>query len=320
MNAVIPVGEIDRRTYLGSSDISAVLGLSPWATPLDVYLAKIGEPRQIDADKERLFRRGKRLEPVVLEMLAEETGIAIAARNCRYRDPEHPFLAAEIDAEAEIDGERVNIEVKTVHPFAADQFGEMDTDEIPIQYAAQAMYGLMVTGRRRTMFAVLFGSDNLTTYRIDRDEDTISGIREKAVRFWREHVEAEIPPEPIVLEDVYRLMRRDQDTIFEADESLAELVRDFDLAKAQARAATERAEEIKFHIGREVLGEPLVSTPSRQPKHVIQRAGSPILTIGYQEQGRIDTDAIRRLHPEIAAACTRTSRFFRFDSPRKRSK
>ena len=37
------VGQLDRRTYLGSSDVAAILGLSKWKTPVDVYFEKIGQ-------------------------------------------------------------------------------------------------------------------------------------------------------------------------------------------------------------------------------------------------------------------------------------
>lgn len=313
------VGEIDRATYLGSSDIAAILGLSPWKSPVDCWFEKMGQPKPIDADKERLFKRGKRLEPVVLDMLEEERGIEICARGARYRDPEYPWMAAEIDAEAiDVDsGERINIEVKTVHPFAAASFGEEGTDEIPIAYAAQATYGQMVTGRRRTLFAVLVGADNLSVYWLDRDEDTIRGIRQKAIEFWFNHVIARVAPEPIVLDDVYRLMRRDVDIVAEASPDIVELIGQFNRAKQMAASYTEQADELKFQVGKWLLGEDAMTMPTKKPKHVIACAGEPLLTVAYQEQNRIDSAQLRKAHPEIAVECSKTSKFFRFDSPRK---
>lgn len=321
MNDVITVrenvGELDRRTYLGSSDISAILGLSPWKTPVDVYFDKLGQGKPLDSDKERLFKRGKRFEPVVLDMLEEERGIEIIARGARYRDAVHPWMAAEIDAEAIIDGTITNIEVKTVNGFAADAWGETDTDEIPIYYACQAMYGMMVTGRQRCIFGVLFGSDNLVTYEILRDEETIDGIRAKAIAFWIDHVVAQVAPPPIVLEDVYRLMRRDVDIVAEATPEIVELVRKFNQAKQMAKSYTDGADELKFQIGAWLLGEDAVTMPTKKPKHVIVHGGEPLLTVAYQEQNRVDSDALRKRCPEIAVECSKTSKFFRFDTPRK---
>lgn len=311
------VGQLDRRTYLGSSDVAAILGLSKFKTPVDVYFEKIGQGIAPDAAKEKLFRRGKRLEPVVIDMLAEELGYEITARGARYRDPGYPWMAAEIDAETVIDGETVNIEVKTVHPFAADEWGEIDTDEIPVHYAAQAMYGLMVTGRQRCIFAALFGADNLVTYDLRRDEETIAGIRAKAIAFWSHHVLQRVPPEPIVLTDVYRLMRRDADTIIEADKDLTRLLAAYKEAKSKESAAGAQIEELKYQIGVRVLGSDALAIPSRKPKHVITVAGLPAMTVAYQEQIRIDSEAVRSRHPDVAAECSKASRFFRYDLPRK---
>lgn len=320
--AMIPtqqnVGELDRSTYLGSSDIAAILGLTPnWNTPVDVFLAKLGMPKPIDGAKEKLFKRGKRMEPVILDILADERGIEYIAKGARYRDPEYPWMAAEIDAEAIVDGEHINIECKSVHPFAADSFGEEGTDEIPIGYAAQATYGQMVTGRRRTLFAVLVGADNLSVYWLDRDDETVKGIREKAIAFWRNHVIARLPPEPIILDDIYRIMRRDVDIVAEAPQDIVKLIEKFNAAKQMAKSYDTGADELKFQIGKWLLGEDAVTMPTRKPKHVIVNNGEPLLTVAYQEQNRVDAEALRKRHPEIAVECSKTSKFYRFDSPRK---
>jgi predicted phage-related endonuclease len=99
MSAQLNAG-MDRQKYIGGSDVAAILGISPWKTPLDVYLDK-SQPRveTVDPARQRLFTRGQRMEPYVIDLLAEEEGICIVARGNRYIDPELPFVAAEIDAE-----------------------------------------------------------------------------------------------------------------------------------------------------------------------------------------------------------------------------
>lgn len=312
------VGTLDRSTYLGSSDIAAVLGISKWGTPLTVWREKMGMPtEEPDEERQALFRRGKRFEPVIFEMLEEDLGMKAERRNCRYRDPEYPWMAAEIDGEIQIDGEWVNLEAKSVHTFQTGSWGEEGTDEIPIYYYAQAVYGLMLTGRRRTIFAVLFGGDNLVLYEVHRDDETIAGMRRQAVAFWHNHVLAQTPPDPITYEDVCSLLRRDADTIIEADQALAQKLAAYKLAKAEEKAAAGRVEEMKYQIGLAVLGADALAIPSRKPKHVITVAGLPAMTIAYQQQVRIDSDAVRSRHPAVAAECSKTSSFFRYDLPRK---
>src|SRR3990167_8511669 len=157
------VGELDRRTYLGGSDIAAVMGLSPWKTPLQLYEEKIAETVEaISDEKRRFFARRKRQEPVIAEMLADEYNIEVTRLSLdehpnRYTDAEYPWMAAEIDFECLMtpavrahfearedfsaipDGAPLNGEIKTVHPFAANQWGEQGSEDVPIHYSAQVM-------------------------------------------------------------------------------------------------------------------------------------------------------------------------------------
>ena len=124
---------LDRSSYIGSSDIAAILGLSPWKTPYGVWEHKVyGIQDESTPDRDRILRRGARFEPVILDLLVDEEGVWIVERNQRYTDPVHPFLRAEIDAEAkdEITGEISNVEAKSVSPFAAKDWGEPGTDEV----------------------------------------------------------------------------------------------------------------------------------------------------------------------------------------------
>lgn len=332
--------QLDRASYLGGSDTAAILGVSPWVTPVDCFFKKMGMEPPVDAAKEKIFKRGRRIEPLIIDMLIEDIGVRVTKRSTeqapnRYTDPQHDFLRAEIDFEWEVTEDIValypsipahligtiqNGECKSCHPFAAEKYGESGTDELPLEYFAQAMHGLMVTGREITLFGVLIGTDNLCIYVAHRDEETILGLRQKEVAFWTNHVLARVPPEPIVLEDVYRLMRRDVDIIAEATEDIVELIGKFNAAKQLARSADAQADELKFQIGKWLLGDGFDTMPTRKPKHVIVSDGDPLLTVAYQEQNRVDTDALRKRHPEIAVECSKTSKFYRFDSPRKGSK
>ena len=140
MNAPL-IAVPDRTKFIGGSDVAAILGVSPWRNVVDLWMDKI-TPRREDGHNAAAKRRGSRLEPYILDMIREEHGLNIVAANERYIDAELPFLAAEIDAEY-ADGEaRENIEIKTVHPFKSKEWGEHETDELPLHYVAQVQHGL----------------------------------------------------------------------------------------------------------------------------------------------------------------------------------
>lgn len=218
----------DRTAFIGGSDVAAILGVSPWKSAFRLYQEKIGEfVEEVTPAKQKLFNRGHRWEPVVVEMLLDELrdrghDAQIVGRNARYQDPEFPFLACELDLELLIDGEETNAEMKTVSPFAAREWGEQDTDEIPLHYAAQGMHGLMIKPRRRCVFGALIGADDLRVHQIERDDETIAAIRAKELEFWR-RVQERDAPDPETADDVKWLFPRDTGIVMEADSELLEL-------------------------------------------------------------------------------------------------
>lgn len=204
--------EPDRRRYIGSSDAAAILGLSNFRTPYDVYLAKTSETREeMDPAKRKFLERRKRWEPVVVQMLREELEAEIVSINRRYIDREHDYFAAEVDAEALDSGEIMNVEIKTVHPRAFGErygWGEAGSGDIPVDYEAQVQFALGVTGRSQAIVAAMVGLDDMVFYRIERDDETIATLRAACSKFWTEHVVAKVAPEPTTIEDLHRLYRK----------------------------------------------------------------------------------------------------------------
>lgn len=364
MNA--PERIMDRSQYLGGSDSAGVLGASRYETPLSVYLWKIGEPTEEMLEHKKsmskIFRRGKREEPFVVNDLAEDYGVKVTKRSTtenpnRYVDPEFPFLAAEIDFEWEVTpeiaalvsedhpeiaalirelvGTTQNGEVKTSHIFAKDQFGEDGTDQTPIEYAAQALHGLMVTGRKLCMFGVRSTLDDLRVYWIVRDESIIKTMRPRLVRFWEDNVLARVEPEPVNLPDVLKLFHRRPTIRIEASVEAVQWLAQLEECRAAAAAAAEGQEEAKFEIGKFMLGEdaivrpvgarggkkPIEPTELAKPiPHELTIDAAPVLVINLQQQTRVDTDLVKKDFPEVAAACSYDLKFFTFRKPTKGKK
>lgn len=244
---------IDRTKFIGGSDVAAILGVSPWKSAFQLYQEKVGAlVEEITPAKRRIFDRGNRLEPVVVEMLIEEMQdsgreVQIIARNARYQDSQFPFLACELDLELLIDGEEYNGEIKTVHQFSARDWGEQGSDEIPIYYAAQVMHGLMVKPRKRAIVAALIGAYDLRIHQIERDEETIAGIRAKEVAFWQ-RVQDRNPPDPQTADDVKWLYAKDAGEVAEADDDLLRMVAELHYQKTIAKHSDEAIERIATKI------------------------------------------------------------------------
>jgi predicted phage-related endonuclease len=260
----------DRRHFIGGSDTAAILGLAPpgWGTALDLYLEKTGQAPERTADdveREKLFARGKRLEPVIVDMGIQklrDMGLRVEelSRNMRHTDKEFPFLRCEIDfslrlwgeaiidgVEVQFEGERINADAKSVSHFAAAGWGVEHTDEIPPYYAAQFMHGLGITGVRFCLAVALRSLDDVDLFWLQRDEEIIDGMRRQCVDFWS-NVQHRTPPPPVNLEDVRTLFPRDDGTGLVADEELADVVDGLRAARANKKHAEDVERELQFRI------------------------------------------------------------------------
>ena len=245
--------QMNRAKFIGGSDAAAILGVSPWKSPFMLYQEKIGEHKEeITPDKQKIFDRGHRWEPVVIDMLLDELKdrgheVRVIDRNGRFVDLEHNFLAAEIDLELLVDGETVNGEMKTVHPFAAKDWGEQDTDEIPLYYTSQVLHGQMVTRRNKTIVAALIGADDLRVHVVDRDEEMIQIIRQKEIEFWQ-MVKDKKPPEPVSMEDLKLIYSHDDGKAIEADDELLNNIATLKDLKERAREGDKAIEYLSLKV------------------------------------------------------------------------
>lgn len=244
----------DRTKYVGGSDVAAILGLSPWHTPVEIWLLKTGKKvEEISKEQQRRFDRGHKLEPFIRDMVIDKlidlgNDVELIECNKRYYDPEHPWMSVEIDFELMLNGEHINCDAKSVTGFASKKWGEEDTEEVPIEYAAQFMAGLMVTDRRRCLVAALRSFDDVDIYWTLRDDETIAAMREKVVRFWYAHVLDGVPPDPLDFDDVRLLFPCDDGTHVDATQEIYDKVKELAYTKKEIKALEDIEERLKIDI------------------------------------------------------------------------
>ncbi|MGN6526779.1 MAG: YqaJ viral recombinase family protein [Burkholderiaceae bacterium] len=303
----------DRRRALGGSEIAAVMGISPWQTPVDLWREKTGRagPPKVDPIGDAIKRRGQKLEPYVRAMAIDKVqqlglDVELVAKNARYFDPELPWLTSEIDFElrvsgvAEISGmdvrfedELITADCKTATGFARRAWGDEGTDAVPIYYAAQFMQGLGITGRRWCLCAALIGLDDVALYWIPRDEVTIPAMRERAVDFWENHVLADVPPDPIKYADIRELYPQDNGRTVEATSEVAEAARELRRLGLEMDRLDARREQLKLQVA-EYLGD----------YRTLAIEGRPAYTMASFETSKVNVAAMRRQHPGLVELFT----------------
>jgi putative phage-type endonuclease len=178
----------ERKTYLGGTDIAAILGLHPYISAAQVWRRKKGFEGETALNQAMVH--GQNLEGYVATCYGNVTGRKLE-KSRLYRDPEIPFFAANPDFE--VIGESRLLECKTAGYFAGQIFGA-ETDAVPDQYLVQCMWQMAVTGAQAVDLAVLIDGNDFRIYPIERDQELINTLRDKAFKWWMTYIEADNPP------------------------------------------------------------------------------------------------------------------------------
>ena len=172
-----------RRSGVGGSDVSAILGLNPWRGPFDVWLEKTGEVDQFDENQAMM--RGRLFEPAIANWYSEVTDQEIEPGELIRKDE---WMIANPDFFVLNKGSRdFGLEIKTAR--SARKWGDGGTDNIPVYYAMQCHWYMACTGMPRWDLAVYLTSfDEFRRYVLPRDETIVSALTERVGQWWERHV------------------------------------------------------------------------------------------------------------------------------------
>lgn len=185
-----------RKHYIGGSDASAVLGMNPYKSNLELWQEKVGIVQPEDISEKPYVKYGHEAEPLLRELFAldfPEYEVGYEDNNIWFNDA-YPFAHASLDGWLkDQDGRKGVLEIKTTNILQSMQKEKWD-HQIPDNYYIQVLHYLMVTGFD---FAVLkaqlkfdFGGDILLHtkhYKIERSDalEDIELLMSSEKEFWK---------------------------------------------------------------------------------------------------------------------------------------
>jgi putative phage-type endonuclease len=188
-----------RKQGIGASDAAAAVGISPYQSPLELWMIKTGRDGLLPApdpdDIQSPLYWGTLLEPKVAEAYAKITGNKVRRVNAvlQHPDDDKPWMLANLDY-AVVGNDDVQIlECKTTGQYGA----KLWADGVPEYIQCQVQHQLAVTGKQAADVAVLICGQELQIHRIKRDEALIAHLCELEREFWQQ-VETDTPPDPEV--------------------------------------------------------------------------------------------------------------------------
>ena len=179
-----------RAKRIGGSDIGAIIGVNPYKSIVDVYVDKT-EGSNFKGNE--LTHWGHMLEGTILKEFSNKHKELIV-----YEVPYsvvNDFLIANLDGalKDKETGDYGVLEIKTTSLWNKKDW---EDDVIPQHYYAQVQHYLMLTGYKFAYIAVLIGGQQYKEFKIERSEEDINLIRNKATEFYQENLLKKIPPMP----------------------------------------------------------------------------------------------------------------------------
>lgn len=268
-----------RRSSLGASEVAAVLGLSPWQTPLTVWRAKVlGEVNEIDP--EASFH-GHRMEPVIADWIRKfhpevgpvSDGMSILSGDC-------PWLTATPDRMAG----HIPIELKTAR--------RAWEDGVPDYYRVQSLVQQGILGAEYGWVAVNFGAgpNRYELYRIDFDPIAWEQIVRITGEWWQAHVVEGVAPDPVTSAEAAELWPGDEAATIEGDERLYELWETYGLMQAEQVEVSQQLDAVKLELQKAMKDAVALTYQGRELFTWKPRKGAT----------RWDTKALEADMPELA--------------------
>lgn len=143
---------------VGGSDVATVFGVSPWTTPLELWMIKKGRMKPPTKSNANQLEMGHLLEPIAAHWYAKKTGNRVYEDTNLYQHADHPYALANFDRRFEraSDGEPGILECKSCTYHKAS---EWDDGAIPLYYELQLRFYLAVADVNIGSFSAIWGNN-----------------------------------------------------------------------------------------------------------------------------------------------------------------
>lgn len=180
---------------VGGSDVATIFGVSPWTTPLELWMVKKGKMKPAVKANANQLRMGHFLEPIAAHFYAVKTGNTVFDDTNMYQHADHPYALADFDRRfvRAADGEPGILECKSCTYHNASHWAN---GAYPLYYELQLRFYLAVADVNIGAFSAVWGNNpdaDMAMPDLVRDRDKEDLIFEKLDR-WIWSLEHDEPP------------------------------------------------------------------------------------------------------------------------------
>lgn len=280
-----------RKDRIGTTDVAAILGMSPYANAYDIWLHKTGKLEKPD-DMKDAARAGIAFEDGVLDW-AEETLLGPLKRKIVVLGESLPIpMGTELDAIIKSSGEPVNAKTAgLIGKLDSEKWGTEGTDQVPDVYYIQAQIEMLLTNQQNHHLPAFLGGKGFAYYRIERSDDILTAVMDKLIDFWDNNVQKDVPPANIMPHlEVVKYRKRIEHKLVTVDEAIIQEYIAMNQAAKDAEALKETAQE-----------KLLAALGDGEATQFIEGIGQ--VTYLPRKTRRIDTERLKTVHPDVYAVC-----------------
>lgn len=298
-----------RENYVGASDCATILGVGRYGSRVQLWLEKTGKQPHVELESS-ILEAGNRLEGPIADWWAETAGVTVEEDERELIHPEYDFIRGHIDRRVVEWPDRL-LEVKNVNQFAAHEWGESGTDDVPIHYRIQVMVYMALTGCVAADVVALVGGNDLRHLVVHRDDDLIAKIIQGVADWWQECVVEGNPPEPESPDDCRLLWPRSNGERVTCDDAgVLEAWELYRVAHDRMKAAEKQKEDAR--VAMEIAMGEAETLHSEQ-------FGQVLCTAKTSSRTAFDLTAFREANPVLAEQFMKKTetRTFRIRQPKK---
>lgn len=293
----------DRRLGIGSSDAAAILGLSSYKTPYDIWLQKTGRVVENGEMSEKAWI-GTMLEKAILGMVAHKIGDpVIPAPDGSEATFVKGILRANVDGMVTCFAKGSPIvESKTTGQL--QDWGDSDTDGVPDHVLVQVTHQMICAESDLCYVARLGAAFGLAfdIFTVPLDRGFANEIHDRLHEWWDRHVTTDTPPEIAEGQapsfDMLRARKRVAGEIAELPEEIVAMERQ---AKARLDAA-----EAEYATAKALL----VAAMGDASMAV---GGGLKITVSQVSRSGFDLDRLKVEMPDIAKRFAKSTSYTKID-------
>lgn len=292
---------------VGGSDIAVIFGLSPWITPLELWMVKKGRLKTPPKANTMQLEMGHMLEPIAAHFFAVKTGYELIKDTNLYQHPDHPYALANLDYRYRrpADNETGTMDCKSTTYHKADAWSD---GALPIYYEMQVRYYMDFHDDRHGAISCIWGNNpenDMAIPEIVKDSAKIDMIFEK-LEEWNWSLENEKPPkmdgvDPTLamksLAKIYGASKKGLPTI----EFSSKYERDLRSIHALQEKISERREEIRKYEKEVEARSVRIAEIMKEHEHGVLETTNDKLLIDFvtKTSMRVSTDKLKKEYPKV---------------------